>query len=128
MSREDEIRERCKKATRGPWVYNYNGGEPTVDAPSLPVGQQNLCAQAFAEDDDFYFIAHAREDIPWLLDKLASMRKELVVAREECAESRAKAFEDAAAYMDSLSGVDHEYGDHPGYFREEAAKARGQKP
>jgi hypothetical protein len=70
------IRARAEAATRGPW---WTEGVPAVYA-KIPKGRPNGegiidCvyygrkvpeAQANAE-----FIAHAREDIPWLLEQLA---------------------------------------------------------
>ena len=43
-----EIEERCNKATEGPWI-------------------------SFVEDRDF--IANARQDIPWLIDKVRRLKK-----------------------------------------------------
>lgn len=68
MNRIDEIKERCEKAHPGPWTYNRGS-----------VG----CYHVMSDDRDFEtgcimfkgdskatadFIAHSREDIPFLLD------------------------------------------------------------
>ena len=78
LSREAQIRARCEKAQDGPWhfedgldkqkygfrIYDahmWGVCKPTSSSPS----QQEATAE---------FILHAREDIPWLLDQLASAR------------------------------------------------------
>ena len=80
LSREAQIRARCEKAQDGPWhfedgldkqkygfrIYDahmWGVCKPTSSSPS----QQEATAE---------FILHAREDIPWLLDQLASARAE----------------------------------------------------
>ena len=80
-SREAQIRERCEKATKGPWM----SGKPLPGIPRFIVGEccgtfiyplTNEPCHGTAASDDADFIAHAREDIPWLLDQLASARAE----------------------------------------------------
>lgn len=85
--RLQEIRERESKATAGPWVTDdvarVGVGEPygpflATCKPSVhdwPVRQQ--------EQDDAEFIAHAREDVPWLLSEM----ERLETARQEAQES-----------------------------------------
>ena len=70
VERLAQIRERCEKATPGPWVYDVLAeeirtahGEPILD-----------CGRADQFDSDGEFAAHAREDIPWLLHELALAR------------------------------------------------------
>jgi hypothetical protein len=95
-----EIRARCDAATGGPWawhqdygftddegneVYNWclfnpetpdggvgDGLERTVNASLVLLADYLRCADGrpLDEDPDFQFIAHARADIPWLLERV----------------------------------------------------------
>lgn len=91
MSRLEEIKARCEKATLGPWsnahtitgsdpedtrecdllVYKQHGlGDPQFLVATTEKGPQNF--------ENMEFIAHSREDIPYLLgiiEKLASFNK-----------------------------------------------------
>ena len=79
----DEIKERCEKATGGPW-WNESG---VIHAPhwdkSLPEGAQCLPADTYNGNgrdwhDDAEFIAHAREDVPALVGELEHYRAMLL--------------------------------------------------
>lgn len=66
MSRLQEIKERERKATSGPWSKDnllkilLVGPDPFAD---------------YSQDlGNAQFIAHSRADIPWLLDKLEQAR------------------------------------------------------
>jgi hypothetical protein len=63
-----QIRERAEKAASGPWEPEcWNDWQDE----SNPVPLLHLKSPyIFATADDFEFIAHAREDIPWLLEQL----------------------------------------------------------
>ena len=62
------IRERADKATPGPWGY-YERGCPEFGYDlGLPSGTRG----AFEREADAAFIAHARYDVPALLDALAA--------------------------------------------------------
>lgn len=66
--REQEIRKRVEKARKGPWVMTEEGSDEIYfrngyfDVAGIPV---SLYRQA-----DAVFIAHSREDVPYLLDEL----------------------------------------------------------
>lgn len=61
-SRLHAIAERAAAATSGPWTADGGPREFWVNGlPSLPY-EGNLL------EPDAEFVAHAREDIPWLLD------------------------------------------------------------
>lgn len=76
--RLDEIRRRAEAATPGPWENIY----PNVDEGDIRVQVYHLekrtvvhYSDAIAwkiKDKDAEFIAHSREDIPWLLEQLAA--------------------------------------------------------
>ena len=76
-----EIRDRCRRATPGPWAHFADGyveraGDPGetigVTCARRPDNGDPLPAPANAE-----FVAHARDDVPWLLDELERLRRAL---------------------------------------------------
>jgi hypothetical protein len=85
--RLEEIEARAKAATPGPWVreddwmceVNAELRELGVDhvtyenVVKLVAGLERIC---FNGSDDADFIAHAREDVPWLLSQLAQVQAE----------------------------------------------------
>ena len=87
-SDRDAIRQRCERATKGPWtvVVREISSDPNEDHERFvqfgdPEEDSSLPKEADAE-----FIAHAREDIPTLLDALEQaeqQRDEWRVALEE---------------------------------------------
>ena len=75
------IKERCDKATPGPWEWNdddilcapapyYLAMKPFYDDDT---GEITICS--FQDDRDF--IAHAREDIPALIAEIESLREQI---------------------------------------------------
>lgn len=75
-----DIRKRCNNATPGEWEFRSRT-ENDSDYPfityyvwSYPYGRskgpQGIC-EDIMRADDCEFIAHARDDIQWLLQKLA---------------------------------------------------------
>lgn len=85
--RIDGIRERCEKATPGSWkVEKYYHDEPCekyIKAAAIIANDgENTCTVTRNDwsnpvEADLNFIAHAREDIPYLLTRLAeSQRRE----------------------------------------------------
>ena len=78
--RIDEIRARCEAATRGPWRTKH----PRYGGDDIKIYDNNAWAKgltpfAVVEDDGIYsnadFIAHAREDIPWLLAEVGRLKE-----------------------------------------------------
>ena len=102
-----EIEERVKAATEGPWIdvtldkascggWRMCGDKAIQKAPSGALIQSKMhtsseaVIQASNYDDspwmlpeDRTFIAHAREDIPWLIERVKELEKALRLAREE---------------------------------------------
>ena len=72
----DEIRRRCSRATRGPWISYVEGRRRP--------GGDNVIKRGDGEEDDLrilgatiadqVFIAHARQDIPLLLDEIERLQ------------------------------------------------------
>lgn len=100
-----EIRERLEKATPGPWLKgswrgqckksHYHGGESckydyTLDASAACVSTATENQELIGYDDygpvlgdnDAEFIAHAREDIPFLLSEIERVTAERDEARK----------------------------------------------
>jgi len=89
------ISERAEKASPGPWqVASTTDGEYILDCDEWVV------AATFERREDAYFVAHAREDIPSLLDHIAELEAVINVIREVAAEGYATACtsDEARAY------------------------------
>lgn len=77
------IRARVEAATSGPWILDPERGDNPVrvwtDGDVDYFGEANsdytIAYNIVPEDADF--IAHARDDIPWLLERLAQSEREL---------------------------------------------------
>ncbi|MGY3188752.1 hypothetical protein [Lysinibacillus sp. TE18511] len=70
-----EIKQRMEKATRGPWYAKWVNGKLALytcglSAPIRLDGTAN-------SNDNYKFIAHAREDIPMLVAEVERLRKAL---------------------------------------------------
>lgn len=86
MDRIAEIRKRCEAATPGPWDIILNGHNIKVERTPANID----------------FIAHAREDIPYLLVQLAERDKEI---------ERLRKAQRWIPVSERLPEVDKEYGD-----------------
>lgn len=62
MNRIEEIKARCEAATKGPWIKINDQLRHGVTA--------GLIGVIHVYDEDADFIAHSREDIPFLLAEL----------------------------------------------------------
>ena len=111
LKRVEEIEARAARAMPGPWTYGESEREQWVEAdgglivylehyskPDLTVHEQARY--------DFDFIAHSREDVPWLC-KLT--RKLLAVA--EAAQEALRWFE-AFSYNDWGIAIQDDFADH----------------
>lgn len=80
--RTTEIRAREEAATVGPWSWvNRDSARPYL-AHGPQQGVLGCAALLGPEPADAEFIAHAREDIPFLLDQLEQARTDLAAAEE----------------------------------------------
>lgn len=91
MTRLDEIRARCEKATPGPWEEQvmFHSEEPGHSAagphcvPDLSNEDvDELEADELAEEQaqaDAAFIAAARSDVPWLVSEVERLRAGLML-------------------------------------------------
>ena len=74
----NEVRTRCDAATNGPWISLIEGrdhlsGESVIVRGLNRVEDDLYLIGATVQDQDF--IAHARQDIPLLLDEILQLRK-----------------------------------------------------
>lgn len=92
--RLDEIRARADAATPGPWgvwtsMDNTRDILSEAEHPAVPLaglyGRDGSEHPTAGEDADADFIAHARSDIPYLLDRLATSEQEAARLRERLA-------------------------------------------
>jgi hypothetical protein len=80
------IKARCNRASPGPWKSFIEGRDHTsgssfiMTGPSDRRGEDIEMTGATADDQDF--IAHARTDVPRLLDEIEYLRQELKRAHE----------------------------------------------
>ena len=97
--RLDEIRDREQWASPGPWSLSRIAAH---DSDGEYCGTDNYLIDANREeiggldlDDDAEFAAHARDDIPYLLDLVAARDKEIAelqgLLADLCEDSRAAA-------------------------------------
>jgi hypothetical protein len=79
-----EIRERCEKATPGPWTREV-GGTACIGVPSPPAAW-TLLAQVYGTNHaaNETFIAAAREDVPWLLAEVTALRERIEAVEALC--------------------------------------------
>lgn len=71
--RLQEIRKRCDKAVEGPW---FTGGPNDGGLTSIEDGRCRGLYTIYAETHEADFIAHARTDVPELLDEIERLEKE----------------------------------------------------
>jgi hypothetical protein len=74
----DAMRHRCERATQGPWKSFIEGRDHTSGSSFIMTGTDKNRGPDIelsgATDADQDFIAHARQDIPRLLEELARLK------------------------------------------------------
>ena len=70
MDRLSEIRARCEAATPGEWQHNVIDDAGGVIDHAVGIGLTHGICCGISNPSDAAFIAHAREDIPYLLSLL----------------------------------------------------------
>lgn len=92
MSRLDDIEARTELATPGPWrsARDPRGGDYLIfDNDPSPYGPTPIVLEGkdrnggVLHGDDAEFIAHAREDVPWLLARVRELEQALSPALDE---------------------------------------------
>lgn len=75
----DEIRQRCRKAWPAPWKSYVEGRDHWGGDSFILTGEGENRGEDLhisgATNDDQDFIAHARQDIPRLLDEIVRLKK-----------------------------------------------------
>jgi len=74
----NEVRKRCDAATTGPWLSYIEGRDHTSGDDVIKRGANGAKEDLYltgATKEDQDFIAHARQDIPLLLDEITRLRK-----------------------------------------------------
>lgn len=79
-----EIQARCDRASPGPWRSMIEGREHTSGASFIMTGPPNARGEDIelsgATQDDQDFIAHARLDVPQLLEEVRRLRSLLGIS------------------------------------------------
>jgi hypothetical protein len=79
----NEVKKRCESATPGPWISHIEGRDHTsgdsVIVRGINHSEEDLYLTGGTEADQD-FIAHARQDIPILLEEIERLLKSL----EDC--------------------------------------------
>lgn len=71
-----QIEDRCNKATSGPWVSYIEGRDHESGSDFIMTAGNDIeLTGATADDQDF--IAHARQDIPDLINEIYSLKSEI---------------------------------------------------
>jgi len=75
-----KIAKRCNHATKGPWVSYIEGRDHTSGSNFIRTqGEDIELIGASITDQDF--IAHARQDIPCLIDEINRLR--VIIAKQK---------------------------------------------
>lgn len=74
--KKNEIKNRCLKATEGPWTAYVEGRDHTSGSSFIktPNGDIEIFG---ATEYDYDFIAHSRDDIPMLIEEIEKLTEEL---------------------------------------------------
>ncbi|QGU88103.1 hypothetical protein [Erwinia sorbitola] len=73
------IKERCEKTTKGPWVSYIEGRDHFSGSNFIMTGDENNRGEDIeligATIEDQEFIAHAKQDIPRLINEIERLNK-----------------------------------------------------
>jgi hypothetical protein len=73
-----EIQARCDRASAGPWKAMIEGRDHTSGNSFIMTGPENARGNDIelsgATQDDHDFVAHARQDVPLLLEEVRRLR------------------------------------------------------
>ena len=78
MSRLDEIKARADAATEGPWVRDMHSPDMSgrsgwyIRGPRK-LGLRSMVLNSRMLPGDAEFIEHAREDVPWLIERIGEL-------------------------------------------------------
>jgi len=80
LRRLDEIESRVSGATPGPWVYIH--AADALDSPKIWSNTRGRVFYGDVDDTDGEFIAHARDDVPWLVKTCRELLDQLYKLEE----------------------------------------------
>jgi hypothetical protein len=83
----DEIDERARAATQGPWTIKRADHSIVRDSGGLGVVQDLWVADVDVDHEDAVFIAHSRDDVPVLVGEVRRLRGLIAAALAEMDES-----------------------------------------
>jgi hypothetical protein len=69
----DEIRSRCERTTPGPWKSYIEGRDHMSGSDFIRTGGEDIYLTGATKDDQD-FIAHARQDIPRLIQEIDRLK------------------------------------------------------
>lgn len=105
MTRLEEIKKRCEEATEGPWFDDRTTKAIKVSAESSAFsrGKFNIATyptrtnQSLVSHQEWEgnakFIAHSRQDIPWLVVEVERLQRENQVIKKMFCEETKERFE-----------------------------------
>jgi len=70
----DDVERRCSAATPAPWKSYVEGRDHTSGSNFIDVGDGNGIELSGATSADQDFIAHARQDVPRLVEEVRRLR------------------------------------------------------
>lgn len=81
----EQIRERCNRATKGPWISFVEDRDHTCGSNFIKTSGNDIeLIGATVDDQDF--IANARQDIPWLINEICKLN-DLLKNMKVCGEN-----------------------------------------
>ncbi|MBR2820713.1 MAG: hypothetical protein IKD91_02430 [Clostridiales bacterium] len=69
-----QIEKRCEQATKGPWISFVEGRDHTCGCNFIRTAGNDIELTG-ASIDDQDFIAHARQDVPALIEEIYRLKK-----------------------------------------------------
>lgn len=102
----DAIRARAEAATDGPWTaHNMERAGWLIETPESREAGEYPAAEV-REGRDAEFIAHARTDVPALLDALDAAEAEIDRLRAECDRAWDVAVEERLRRLEAQAGIE----------------------
>ena len=70
----EQIKARCDRATKGPWISFVEGRDHTSGCSFIRTAGDDIELSG-ASNDDQDFIAHARQDVPALIEEISRLKR-----------------------------------------------------
>ena len=88
LKRIEEIEARTKEATPGPWMVEYTWDRDGNEWPLIMAKNKDGEKQLELTWENAEFIAHSREDVPWLCKTVRQFVAQLEEVEAQCAAMR----------------------------------------